>query len=81
MGIVQALKRAEEQARKAAQTGLQQTAVGLDDAARAIRRRMRIYPSQGKVLRAKAAAASTAGTPTQSQPAPGQDLVNVPKAS
>ena len=82
MGIVQALRRAEEQARKAARAGMERTIVGLDDAERAIRRRMRIYPREVNVIRARAAASSAnaAGSPIRSQPA-GQELKNPSKAS
>ncbi len=46
MGLIDALKKAEQQGRKAARWGAEHAMVSLDDAERAIRRRMRIYPQQ-----------------------------------
>ena len=50
MGWGNMFRRAEEQARKAARAGLQRTIAGLDDAERASRRRMRIYPKRVQTL-------------------------------
>ena len=44
MGFINALRRAEERGKKVAQRGMEQAMVSLDDAERAVRRRMRIYP-------------------------------------
>ncbi len=83
MGLVDTLRRAEEQARKAARAGMQRTIVGLDDAERAIRRRMRIYPNQMTAMRARAAAKTTVLTPraTESQPESEPELKKESKAS
>jgi hypothetical protein len=74
MGIVSVLKRAEEHARKAAQSGMQRTIVALDDAERAVRRRMRIYPHRIPAVRAKAA------KPSGATPAPSQESKETPTA-
>jgi hypothetical protein len=46
MGFINALRRAEQRGKKVAQMGVEQAMVSLDDAERAVRRRMRIYPQQ-----------------------------------
>jgi hypothetical protein len=59
MGLVDAFRKADEQARKAAGAGIERAKVAPDDAERAIRRRMRIYPKQ---VSAAAGAKTTAMT-------------------
>jgi len=44
MGLIDALRRAEQRGKKVARRGAEQAMVSLDDAERAVRRRMRIYP-------------------------------------
>jgi hypothetical protein len=68
MSLVNMLKRAEEQARQAARAGMQRTIVGLDDAERAIRRRMRIYPKQVPVVPLRTARAGTEVPPSADLP-------------
>jgi len=67
MGLVDALRKAEEQARRVAQAGMQRTMVGLDDAERAIRRRMRIYPKQVPPLPPRTARAKPPHRETETQ--------------
>ena len=81
MGIVDTLRRAEEQARKAARLGAERTIVGLDDAERAIRGRMRIYPKQMPIP-VRAGVPSAASTTTvSSEPFISDQPLNPPKAS
>jgi hypothetical protein len=60
VGLMDAFRRAEEQARKAARAGTERAIVGLDDAERAIRRRMRIYPKQVRAIPMRIAGATAA---------------------
>lgn len=61
MGLLDALKRAEMESRKAARRGMERAIVPLDDAERVIRRRMRIYPQQIAAAQAAAAKRKEAG--------------------
>ena len=79
MGLIGAFRRAEEQARKMAQASMQRTIVGLDDAERAIRRRMRVYPKRLPPLPLRTSAPTVARGPLDTQSA-GQ-VKDVPKAS
>ena len=81
MGLLSVFRRAEEQARKAARASMDRTIVGLDDAERANRRRMRIYPKQVPpiLMRTMGAAAAPLG-PVESQSAE-QKVEKLPKAS
>jgi hypothetical protein len=44
MGLKDAFRRAEQRGKKVARRGMEQAMVSIDDAERAVRRRMRIYP-------------------------------------
>ena len=73
MGLVDALRRAEEQARKAARASAERTVVSLDDAERAIRRRMRVYPKQVRAIPLRSARATAAGASTLKSPSIPED--------
>mgnify|MGYP005813550411 CR=1 FL=1 len=74
MGLVDTLRRAEEQARKAARASVQRTIVGLDDAERAIRRRMRVYPKQMPLMKARTATPPVSIPPAESQAAAAPEI-------
>jgi hypothetical protein len=81
MGLMDAWKKAEQQGRKAVRWGAEQAMVSLDDAERAIRRRMRIYPQQvavttksNSVPASVAPAASPAAAAAAPAPAPSADI-------
>ncbi len=80
MGLVDALRRAEEQARKAARASVQRTIVGLDDAERAIRRRMRVYPKEMPLVKARATTRIVSMPRTDPEAGPTVE-VKQPKAS
>ncbi len=81
MGLVSAFRRAEEQARKAARATMERTIVGLDDAERAIRRRMRIYPKQVPRIPIRTAGATAAPFASLETQSAEQQLEKAPKAS
>jgi hypothetical protein len=82
MGLVDALRRAEEQARKVAKASAERTILGLDDAERAIRRRMRIYPKPMPAIPCHAAKTSAGTTSAlKSQTIPSDQPLNRPKVS
>ncbi len=68
MGFMNVLRRAEEQGRRAARWGMEQAIVSIDDAERAIRRRMRIYPQQIAAAKAAAEKRAAAAAATTSRP-------------
>ncbi len=77
--MIDAWKKAEQQGRKAARWGAEHAMVSLDDAERAIRRRMRIYPQQVAVTKsnstpASAPAAGAAAAAAAPAPAPSADI-------
>jgi hypothetical protein len=74
MGLIDALKKAEQQGRKAARWGAEQAMVSLDDAERAIRRRMRIYPHQVVAAPSAASAAAPVAAAAASATAPATDV-------
>ncbi len=84
MGLIDALKKAEQHGRKAARWGAEHAMVSLDDAERAVRRRMRIYPqqvvgAQSNGARPSAAAPAGAASPAAAAAAPAVDPnVDVP---
>ncbi len=45
MGLIDALRKAEEQGREAARRGLERTKSGMEDVERRIRRKMRVLPT------------------------------------
>jgi hypothetical protein len=51
MGLIEALRKAEDQARQTARRSMERAMGSLDDAERAIRRRMRIYPKSLAAMR------------------------------
>jgi len=51
MGVIEAWKKVEDQARGAARRSMERAMAGLDEAERAIRRRMRIYPKSPAAMR------------------------------
>ncbi len=74
MGLIDALKKAEQQGRKAARWGAEQAMVSLDDAERAIRRRMRIYPHQVVATPSAGSPAPNAAAPVAAAAAPATDV-------
>jgi len=82
VGLMDVFRKAEEQARKAARAGAERAMVGLDDAERAIRRRMRIYPKQFRVMPLRRTGANGAARlrPANPQSAAEQQPQDTPKA-
>jgi hypothetical protein len=60
VGLMDGFRRAEEQARKAARAGTERAIAELEDAERAIRRRMRIYPKQVRAIPTRITSATAA---------------------
>ena len=79
MGFINALRRAELRGKKVAQRGMEQAMVSLDDAERAIRRRMRIYPqrvaaAQSQTKRDKAEVRSIEDIPAEDSEIKGRKI-------
>jgi len=62
MGLMDSLRRAEEQGREAARRGLEKAREGWEDAERRIRRKMRIHPSAFRKAKARVVAAAPSST-------------------
>lgn len=64
MGVIEAWKKVEDQARGAARRSMERAMAGLDEAERAIRRRMRIYPKSQAAMQALSGTRPAAVTST-----------------